>query len=187
MSIRVACTNCGAEYALKEGVAAKTLRCQCGSPMKVPALPVTSEILADDLSDELSERADIHETNTTLMPGHFGLDQLLQGRIPASIKILIGALIGGVAGFSALLKQDKDQHLEPEMQIPILIGAAVAGGLAASLLLVTDLVRERKMEGRHVPAILRWYFSSGLFSLVLWFVTAIVGAFVFAIVDVATF
>lgn len=184
MSIEFACGECGKKYAVKNELAGKTAKCQCGARIQIPTLSpakLSAPAPREDPAETIQKLYWTATGNRTL----WRLGKRLEGTGSALVKIAIGGAVGGIVGIWALAREHDGPPLDPNFRMLMVFGAAVAGAFAAGLLSLVDVVRTRRAEGRPAPALLCWYFGNGLWSVLLWIVTVIVGVLVFAVIDVS--
>jgi hypothetical protein len=203
MSIEFACPACNKPYRLKDELAGKTARCSCGQQIKIPARAPEPATDLGDLLDEIEEPTkkapltpttptgqipDLQKTawvatgNRPLAP----ISKWLENTGSALLKILIGAVVGGFFGLKVLARDKGAPAMDLTLRIFMVIGAAVAGAGAASLLIVADVVRNRVNARRRVPILLRWYFAAGWLSGILWIASVFAAVLLWLAIFAAT-
>jgi len=198
MSIEFSCPACNKPYRLKDELAGKTARCGCGQQLKVPAPAMAPVTDLPHLLDEIDETPASEPLNrakqTDLGDATRDARQSagtppapvqgwLQNALSSIVKLAVGAVVGGACAGWAIARDHKMRAMSLSTHIFYVLGAAIIGMLAASLLLVHDAVRQRVDAGRRVPVVLRLLFANGVLSIVLWVVIAFAGAIGFAFLD----
>jgi hypothetical protein len=97
-------------------------------------------------------------------------------------KLLGGAAVGLALAFEVCMPRPNDpQSLSLFARVFVVVGTVSASLFAVLALSLRDVVKARISDGQPVNIVLRWYLGSGVLSLGLWIVTAILGTVVAAI------
>jgi hypothetical protein len=105
------------------------------------------------------------------------LDDLFQQDRRIWLKVLGGGFVGAIASLGGL-RRLPEKDLAPVV-VACLVTVFTIGGAGAVLALsLKDIVRRRIDDGKPVNVVLRAYLAGGVWSLLLWFITVLVGTLI---------
>jgi hypothetical protein len=98
-------------------------------------------------------------------------------------KLLAAAGVGSFVGLKVAFRASNDKMAAGWLGYAGIVALPILFAMMAVLgLSLKDVTNRRLREGQRVSLLLRWYLASGMLSLLLWVITAIIGAFVVLIV-----
>lgn len=119
---------------------------------------------------------EIEKLNPFPLPHRGLLNGVLRAGSSRLLQLLAATAVGSMFGFSGASEM-KDSTTTTAIYGAF--GGATVGAMIGMLLLASDWVKARRAAGRHAPWLLELYVGRGFLSIVMWFVTAFLGAFAF--------
>jgi hypothetical protein len=109
-----------------------------------------SPVLPSPKSKKTAKTTQTLEHIGRLVTGHgvyTPFNTYLKNTRSAAVKIVIGAVVGAIAGAQAVAREDS-LKIDPTL---LILGTAMTGAGAASLLIVADVVGKRSTAARWLP------------------------------------
>lgn len=175
MLILFQCEQCGKNHQIEEVYSGKRAKCPCGNTLTVPS---QKDIVTTDLEETFNRFSPFR------LPLQATIEEALQQTNHPLLQISISALVGALLSLSAADRGKVEPSIS-EFILPATIGALL-GGLAGLLLSISSLIKKKKLAGKRVPLIPDLFLGKSWLSVILWVITAFLGAILFVILDVAT-